>query len=428
MYRPLWPGEAPAWWEKERNNLDIALATAPSSDLEIYPQTNWSIWSEWYRSRVFGTPSFGLPRDIADEIDRRIALGDGREDFWDRPPEAINAEIAGWVEEARRKLTEVDPIDPPSVPPEVSPAQDAGAIVMGGNALGQVDRMPTPPEQRLLDTPAQRRDYRAARDDALELQAWGVNRLGPRLAPQIDNLLGAMPEDLAHAAVFDLWRGLNRLRRTHNAHEAVGNAEGDDARLDPAAAEELGHLLDGLNNFAFGDPRLRERDQRRIAPQDRAAIEDERRLVAPIIADALDNEEIATEAAREAVDAEAANAADAGDSEHGKQAVEQAAKTERNFVAALISAASRAASALAQTVKGEAVFSWKEFRAGAYRAVGAAAATVTIAAGALTFPGAASSVFGFVVRHATALKEYAGQVFQNPKIIELIDWIARVFS
>lgn len=105
--RPLWPGEAPDWWENERARLEKALATAPSSDPAKYPQTHWPIWSEWYRSRVFGTPSFGLPRDIADELDRRVALGDGREDFWDRSPEAINGEIAGWVAEARlgAKLT-----------------------------------------------------------------------------------------------------------------------------------------------------------------------------------------------------------------------------------------------------------------------------------------------------------------------------------
>ncbi|MBK8458202.1 MAG: toll/interleukin-1 receptor domain-containing protein [Phyllobacteriaceae bacterium] len=56
---------------------------------------------------MFGTPSFGLPREMADELDRRIALGGGRKDFWDRPAEAINGEIAGWVEEARRRARPV---------------------------------------------------------------------------------------------------------------------------------------------------------------------------------------------------------------------------------------------------------------------------------------------------------------------------------
>ncbi len=68
-------------------------------------QKIWAVWLEWWQARVDGAPSWGLPPALEQEVETRIALGDGRKDFWDRDPAEVNAEIAGWVEEARRKAS-----------------------------------------------------------------------------------------------------------------------------------------------------------------------------------------------------------------------------------------------------------------------------------------------------------------------------------
>ena len=63
---------------------------------------DWGVWGDWIVSATIGRGPFDLPAHIGYQVEKRIALGDGREDFWDREPEAINTEIAGWVEEARK--------------------------------------------------------------------------------------------------------------------------------------------------------------------------------------------------------------------------------------------------------------------------------------------------------------------------------------
>jgi hypothetical protein len=60
----------------------------------------WSIWGEWYLCRLEGRQSFDLPLAEAEAIDRKIASRwDG---WWDRVDAEINAEIAAWVEDARK--------------------------------------------------------------------------------------------------------------------------------------------------------------------------------------------------------------------------------------------------------------------------------------------------------------------------------------
>ena len=108
-------------------------------------------WFEWLGSTAAGHPAFNLPKDIALALEKRISLGDGQAGFWDfnepqnqggtfgsglfgkdplggdssarltgveatavaagfappseahvyRSPEFINAQIAGWVREAK---------------------------------------------------------------------------------------------------------------------------------------------------------------------------------------------------------------------------------------------------------------------------------------------------------------------------------------
>jgi hypothetical protein len=95
---PLWPDGAPQVWTDAKSDFASALT---QSDAET--GDGWIVWKDWYDSVAAGKNSFYLPIEIAEKLDRKIALGDGRKDFWDREPGVINREIAGWVEEAKRE-------------------------------------------------------------------------------------------------------------------------------------------------------------------------------------------------------------------------------------------------------------------------------------------------------------------------------------
>jgi hypothetical protein len=67
---------------------------------------------------------------------------------------------------------------------------------------------------------------------------------------------------------------------------------------------------------------------------------------------------------------------------------------------------------------------WKGIREGAYRAAGAAILTgsATDIVGLTNFSGA---IIQFVIRHAEALRAYVITAFQNPTLVEIINWIVR---
>ncbi len=92
---PLWT-ERYEWWNYAWNTMQ-RIPTVPENTLD-----RWDIWLEWYRNVSFGFPAFANCGDNLKALERRIALGDGRKDFWDREPGDINREIALWIDEARR--------------------------------------------------------------------------------------------------------------------------------------------------------------------------------------------------------------------------------------------------------------------------------------------------------------------------------------
>ena len=140
--RPLWQNGPPEWWAYSIKKFgDFLLELNKYSPLGLLNPRDWPIWFEWLNSVANGNQSFDLPTDIADTLEMRIAVGDGRKDFWEfespvvvsgpisnsgflgqkgvratdtaggfdgtvsealiRTPELINVEIAGWVAEAR---------------------------------------------------------------------------------------------------------------------------------------------------------------------------------------------------------------------------------------------------------------------------------------------------------------------------------------
>lgn len=106
---PLWPDGAPDFWQGFDRDFRRVLTE----------QKIWSVWLDWWQARVDGTASWGLPPALEQEVETRIALGDGRKDFWDREPEAVNAEIADWVEVAKAAARRPSQPQPPE--PEAGP-------------------------------------------------------------------------------------------------------------------------------------------------------------------------------------------------------------------------------------------------------------------------------------------------------------------
>jgi hypothetical protein len=386
---------------------------------ESMAKEDWPIWLQWYQPIAEGKPAFYLKdRKVAEALERHIALGgkDGKfhKEFWDREPRQINRDIAEWVAEAWAFEGKV------AVPTAFSdndfPRQSPNATMFGLSHDGEIDRVAVPPEQRLLITPQQQKEYEAIRDEASKLSSQG--QILGKLGVEVSDLLVAMPIDMTHAYLFDVWRALNRLRRTMNAHVKVAaDKEPHEAKLDPGIAEDLGALLDIANNFAFADPGIRSRDENSIPPQDRPTMQAEKQLGDGLVKAALETPELLTLDAASSVRADETNADRAGDDAHGQQAVDQTNKTRKNLFAAILST-------LKKAMVGEIVYSWKEYRGGAYKAAGAA----TVAAAGSDIVGTTTiypTIWQFITTHAVELLRYAEAVFQNPAVTKVLEQIVK---
>ena len=92
----LWENGVPEFWRTQVGKTTSRLLSA---------SLGWKTWLDWFKSISDGAPAFGLPTKIADDLEIRIAHGNWREGFWEREATEINAEIAGWVAEARTRQT-----------------------------------------------------------------------------------------------------------------------------------------------------------------------------------------------------------------------------------------------------------------------------------------------------------------------------------
>ena len=96
----LWIEAPPAWWREEWNGFSKILN---SPEMKA---GGWDIWADWYDCIAFRRPLFGITNPkLRDELERNIALGstDGKfnEEFWQREPSLINADVKRWVEDAQ---------------------------------------------------------------------------------------------------------------------------------------------------------------------------------------------------------------------------------------------------------------------------------------------------------------------------------------
>jgi hypothetical protein len=408
-------------WDKEWKKLESQL-------LSINP--NYSVWIDWYERRIRGErAAFDIPGDkgrIEDKkILRRLAEATD-EDFWGKGHEYVNATLKGWLDEARERVAPTPPILAEAsgtfeitgsatveVGPLPSPPQDLGAITYGVNEQGKLDRLPNSDQVHLRDVADQRRAYSDLREAAAELSAEG-QRLGQRLTRALDRFLRSLPNHFDNAEAYLVWRDANALRRLHRAHrEATKTPEPDEAKLEPVIAESLGGLLDLYNNFAFADDGLRAKDEARISPQERVNAEVEAKAAAPLIDAILATPQIATP---EALDDIAADAEDAGlsaNDPYAAQVLDQANRTKRNWVAALLTGAMEAA--------GKPKLLGKRAAIGLATGVGTAVGTV-VAKQVLGFEYAA--LFDFIATNAALFNDYATIAFSNyPHLPDLIERI-----
>jgi hypothetical protein len=125
LWAPVWP-DPPNWWSRGFQNLSDAIYS-DLNDLE-----HWKIWGDWLTNCLQGKSAFDLSPEANFALERRIALGDGRVNFWDREPGEINREIARWIDEAKKPEHAVllDHTDYKSRPASVETAVRNGVVVL----------------------------------------------------------------------------------------------------------------------------------------------------------------------------------------------------------------------------------------------------------------------------------------------------------
>ena len=178
--------------------------------------------------------------------------------------------------------------------------------------------------------------------------------------------------------------------------------------MHPLVAADLGDFIDSFNVYVLGDPRALELDRVRLGPQDREAARRIAALAAPIARAAGEPDSPTTPAAQEALSEQVDATIDAPNDINGDQSVELAGKTTGNFVSELLRGA------YAQIRKSGAVI-----RDGFYREAGAHAFRSLVSGD--HWP----EISSFVVHNADALRAFVKGTFQNPKLVEIIDWIVK---
>lgn len=107
IHTAVWPSDSPMWAQEAQTQMHVSLMSVKDQYGGDAGSGMWNVWLEWYDARAAGKTPWRLRASMAENLEMRIALGDNRDDFWARKPEAINAEIMGWVENARNEIEEI---------------------------------------------------------------------------------------------------------------------------------------------------------------------------------------------------------------------------------------------------------------------------------------------------------------------------------
>ncbi len=390
----LWPGgSTPGAFLEQWQNLKQAL---------LHANEGWGVWIEWYEARLDG-------RTGAQEVELAYV----------NYTKNVSPTTSAWEanSEIKRLIDLYEPKAASPPPIESIPEQERTGTRFGMGEDGRIDVLQTPPTTDDL----QRFHY-----DEMRHKAQALSELGQMLgdiAPAITRILEALPERMEQASVDRLWSRANTLRRRHNAHvrSSDNKLEPDPGRLHGLVAETLGDFIDSFNVYVIGDPRGLELDRIRLGPQDREAARKIIDLAEPIARAAAAPDSPATPVAQETISEQVSAAIDAPDDLNGDQATELARKTTGNFVGELLRRAYAPIKKSGEGVKKEASFAQKEFRAGIYRAAGAA----TFGGFSITAYAFWPEIATFVARNADTLKSFVMAAYNNPKLVEIIDLISR---
>ncbi len=240
----------------------------------------------------------------------------------------------------------------PELPdPKAIPEQAPNALVFGGAEDGPI-QLAARPDDAPLDSSAQRELYDEIKEKAQQLiDACGnSNRLG-RTRETASRLLQAIGGELPELRERIFWSRMNSLRRAGEADRRAREAR--DPETPPMPEEVAGcldDLIDTLNVFASGDPRLVEFDSQSIDPALRIATEELTKAAREIAEAArLAPEAIAPEAAEIMQDI----AADAeGQSPSADRAKEFSSRSSRNLALELLRRAYRIVRERAQGAAG----------------------------------------------------------------------------
>jgi TIR domain len=88
---PLWRGSIPEWAAAAWAGLRMEL---------LHHDANWRHWCNWYEQRLRGTEKGYLPQ-VATSATLDIRIATQPDAWWKRGSEAVNRDIAEWVEAAR---------------------------------------------------------------------------------------------------------------------------------------------------------------------------------------------------------------------------------------------------------------------------------------------------------------------------------------
>ncbi len=493
-------------------------ARRPWDDLkktEVLRSAGFAGWFNWYEARLIGWRTGGFERSLQDEAARQLDLRVATQPraFWERDAAVVNAEISGWITEARRArhtesgLAEPEPLsddeDPrraatiagfivdylrarqlpttiddirsafseanyqvidksmrgelsrlaqigqitrlekglyvhpdfvdseKTLPPETAiPNPEPSGIRYQGGTDEPIDLAPLSSGERLAGGPEREADYAELRAKAEELRALGVNQLGRLVGPT--NRFLSLDEQIEHVRAKLFWSRMNTLRVVHNDHERALGAEDqfgdpDPRKLDSIAASLLKDLVETANIFVVGDPTLMELDALRPGPQEAEIAREEIAPLVPVIGDLGSEPDVATAEARESIAEQKEGAAISDESLAGRQQAELARRSIRNFVGELLRRAYAPVRAFSKAARSETGFAWKEFRSGAYKAAGGALA-VGAASELLGTTHYTAAIVRFVAQHAEPLITYVTKAFQNPQLVEIIQWVVRFFS
>lgn len=121
----LWHYRVPGWFD-----TDWAIARKTLSD----SADNFDVWIDWLQRRIDGSVTgFELPFNDDAEIGRRLI--EASNEWWNRGPAAVNAEVRAWLSELTPKIGAT----PTREPNDANFFQNPRALIFGADSKGRID-------------------------------------------------------------------------------------------------------------------------------------------------------------------------------------------------------------------------------------------------------------------------------------------------